>query len=102
MNGTGDPEYLGWTGPACKTVSRAGHDVTCYNLGVRGATSRDILSWWEAETKRRLPQETRGRLVFSFGANDTTLEGNTVRVPEKVSMKNAEEILRRAGQNTLS
>jgi hypothetical protein len=35
VNGTGDQEYLGWTGRICVNAHKKGHDITYYNLGVR-------------------------------------------------------------------
>jgi hypothetical protein len=42
VNGTGDPVGLGWVGRACAAARRRGHEVTCYNLGIRRDTSADI------------------------------------------------------------
>ena len=46
VNGTGDPERLGWLGRA----GAGARDVTVYNLGMRGDTSADIRGRWRAET----------------------------------------------------
>ncbi|OGL63282.1 MAG: hypothetical protein A3I72_11885 [Candidatus Tectomicrobia bacterium RIFCSPLOWO2_02_FULL_70_19] len=99
VNGTGDPEYLGWPGRLCRAERAKGHKLTCYNLGVRGATSRDVSSWWEEETLRRLPDGPGGidgRFVFAFGANDTRIVEGKLRVPPEESLANAAKILRRA------
>lgn len=95
VNGTGDDACLGWVGRACASSRRRGHDVTCYNLGVRRDTSADLLQRWKREALARLPPEHDGRLVFSFGANDCCLddEGNRVRVPHDQAVANAREIL---------
>ena len=98
VNGTSDPEYLGWPGRLCRAECAKGHKLTCYNLGIRGATSRDILGWWEEEALRRLPEGPGGidgRLVFAFGANDTRLAEGKLRVPAEESLMNAIRILRR-------
>jgi lysophospholipase L1-like esterase len=42
VNGTGDPDCLGWTGRLCASRSRQGRSITYYNLGVRRETSADI------------------------------------------------------------
>jgi len=34
VNGTGDPEFLGWTGRVCRDAQRKGYEITHYNLGV--------------------------------------------------------------------
>jgi hypothetical protein len=39
VNGTGDPECLGWTGRICVGANKKGYDITYYNLGVRRETS---------------------------------------------------------------
>jgi lysophospholipase L1-like esterase len=57
VNGTGDPECLGWTGRICALACQKGHDVTYYNLGVRRETSTDIATRWRDEVSRRLPEE---------------------------------------------
>jgi len=46
VNGTGDPEYLGWTGIICAVTRSWGYDITYYNLGIRRETSADILARW--------------------------------------------------------
>ncbi len=71
VQGTGDPDMLGWPGRICATAARRGHDMTCYNLGVRGNTSTDILKRWRAEAEARTVAGQDTRLVFSFGVNDT-------------------------------
>ena len=42
VNGTGDPECLGWTGRICVDANKKGYDITYYNLGVRRETSTDL------------------------------------------------------------
>jgi lysophospholipase L1-like esterase len=97
VNGTSDPEYLGWPGRLCRAERARGHRLTLYNLGVRGATSRDVLGGWEEETLRRLPPGSDGRIVFAFGANDTRpAEQGGLRVPPEESFANAAAILRGA------
>jgi lysophospholipase L1-like esterase len=93
VNGTGDPTYLGWTGRLCRDLRSEGHDITHYNLGVRRETSADIKDRWLREVTSRLTQQESNRLVFSFGANDTTLEGDRRRVSLEDSLKNTHEIL---------
>lgn len=80
VNGTGDDDALGWVGRVCADARAAGADVTCYNLGIRRQTSRDVLARWRAECAPRLPAGCDGRLVLSFGVNDTTLENGVPRV----------------------
>jgi len=94
VNGVGDESGLGWTGRLCLKALQSGYAVTCYNLGIRRNTSRDILSRWEAECDRRLPDFCDGRVVVSLGVNDTAIEDGQVRVTPDESFENVYEILR--------
>lgn len=98
VNGTGDPTFLGWAGRLCVAAQQQGHEITYYNLGIRGHTSRQIAQRWYAEVTARLPKESDGRIVFSFGANDITLEEGELRVPLTESLENAQQILATAQQ----
>jgi lysophospholipase L1-like esterase len=96
VNGTGDPECLGWTGRICVNANKKGYDITYYNLGIRRDTSSDIAKRWLQEVSLRLPKEYDGRVVFSFGLNDTTVENGKTRVDLVDSIRNAREILIKA------
>ncbi|MBI3969117.1 MAG: lipase [Chloroflexi bacterium] len=96
VNGTGDPDCLGWSGRICAAANRAGHDLTYYNLGIRRDTSADVLARWEREVGCRLPADFDGRVVFSFGTNDCTVENGRPRVAFDDSLANAKAILARA------
>lgn len=96
VNGTGDPECLGWTGRVCANANKKGYDITYYNLGIRRDSSTNIANRWLQEVSLRLPKEYDGRVVFSFGLNDTTLENGKTRVDLADSLKNAYEILSEA------
>ncbi|GCF12026.1 GDSL-type esterase/lipase family protein [Dictyobacter arantiisoli] len=98
VNGTGDPTALGWAGRLCVAAQRQGHEITYYNLGIRGQTSRQIAQRWQAEVVARLPKDSDGRIVFSFGANDIILEEGEVRVPFAESLQNTRHILTTAQQ----
>ncbi len=93
VNGTGDPEKLGWAGRLCAEAENEKREITCYNLGVRRNTSGDILARWEGEYRARLAEGADMRLVFSFGVNDCTMEGEALRVAPEKSLQNAREIL---------
>jgi len=71
--GVGDCEFLGWAGRLA--AGTKGVALTTYNLGVRRQTSSDIRARWRPECEARLPEDCDGRVVFSFGSNDTTVEG---------------------------
>lgn len=98
VNGTGDPDCLGWTGRICAAARRAGHDLTHYNLGIRRETSADIRARWRDEAYRRLPASEPAGLVFSFGTNDTTIEDGRERVPPTASLQHAAAMLDEAGR----
>ena len=98
INGTGDPACLGWTGRVCVAAIQQGHQVTYYNLGIRRDTSADIAARWHAECSRRLPQDADGRVVFSFGVNDTTIEHGTRRLSCEATLGNLRPILQEAHQ----
>ncbi|HEY9762560.1 MAG TPA: GDSL-type esterase/lipase family protein [Trichocoleus sp.] len=93
VNGTGDPEYLGWVGRICQQAAKQGHILTSYNLGVRRETSLQIEQRWQQEATCRLPETCEGRLVFSFGANDTTYENGQSRVNPSDSIACTRRIL---------
>jgi lysophospholipase L1-like esterase len=98
VNGTGDPECLGWTGRVCAGANQKGYDITYYNLGVRGETTEALKERWLEEVTYRLQPEYNGRVVFSFGINDTTMEAGKTRVSFLNSILNARQILSQAKQ----
>jgi acyl-CoA thioesterase-1 len=80
--GVGDPSGRGWVGRVVAASFAAGVPVTAYNLGVRGETSVQVASRWRQETGPRLLPGADTRIVMSFGANDTTIEGGQRRVED--------------------
>ncbi len=96
VNGTGDPEYLGWPGRACAASKSEEYSITSYNLGIRADTSEDVLRRWEQEVEARRLKPHDGRIVFGFGANDCWIEDGKTRVDRADSVRNTEEILTRA------
>ncbi len=95
--GTGDDRYQGWPALAAAAEAARGHDLTLYNLGVRGDTSIQLAARWQAECRARLPDDVNGALVFSFGVNDAAIEPTAdperPRVPLAQSIATAREIL---------
>jgi acyl-CoA thioesterase-1 len=82
--GVGDPTGRGWVGRVVDASFGLGLSLTAYNLGVRAETSEQIAARWRSEARPRLPAEIDGRMVMSFGANDTTMEHGRLRVqPER-------------------
>ncbi len=95
--GTADPEFRGWPALACAPARAAGHDVTLYNLGVRGDTSELVAARWRREAEARLPAEVNGALVFGFGVNDCAdMAGVGIRVPPARSLATARTLLSEA------
>jgi acyl-CoA thioesterase-1 len=78
--GVGDDSGLGWVGRVVAGARSAGVPLTAYNLGVRRETSAAVLERWEAEARPRVSREADCRVVFSFGANDATVENGRPRV----------------------
>ncbi|MDA0738813.1 MAG: GDSL-type esterase/lipase family protein [Nitrospirae bacterium] len=103
VQGTGDPDALGWAGRVTLKARQAGWNVTNYNLGIRGDTSRDILVRWAQECARRFPPDTHHYIVFSFGVNDTMMEEGTRRISLDESRENFQKVLEpsRAKYSTL-
>jgi acyl-CoA thioesterase-1 len=91
--GTSDPACQGWVGRVSAAAWRSGYAVTAHNLGIRGDTSRDIALRWQAESALRLQADCQKYLVFSFGANDMTPEGQGLRVPVAQSLDNFQRIV---------
>jgi acyl-CoA thioesterase-1 len=95
--GTGDADMLGWPGRVCARAWAEAHDVTLYNLGIRGETSEDIRQRWRGEAVRRLPPEFHCALAFAFGIDDCVLEnGSRPRVSLERTVANTREILSEA------
>lgn len=94
--GVGDSTGLGWVGRVVAASFARGVGLTFYNLGVRMDTSLDIADRWLAEARPRLWPGTRPQVVFSFGANDTTAEGETTRVTPGHSAQALADMLRSA------
>jgi len=70
VSGAYDEECLGWVGRISADARRRGHDLSPYNLGIRGETSVQIAKRWRAEAEPRQSPQQEGRLVFEFGVND--------------------------------
>jgi len=97
VNGTGDPEALGWRGRAVAAALARGRSLTHYDLGVRGDTSEMVAARWRREAEARLPEGSDGRLVISFGLNDAAfLHGSGLRVPPERSQAVAAAMLEEA------
>ena len=92
--GTGDEAALGWVGRVTASAWHRGEGFTAYNLGVRRDTSADLRRRAEPEILARLlGAGTAQAVVFSFGANDCTLEDDMPRVPPEATEENAAALL---------
>jgi len=96
VQGTGDAAGGGWVSRVTAAAVTAGYDITAYKLGVRRDTSADIAARWQAECDARLRAECSPYLVFSFGANDMTADGEVLRVPMPASIENFRNIVSEA------
>ena len=95
--GAGDETILGWVGRLAQAEWQRNHDVTVYNLGIRGDSTRAIRRRWRGECEARLPQGSNGRLVFMFGGNDAKeIVGTGIDVPLEESVANARAIVAEA------
>ncbi|CAM3153865.1 GDSL-type esterase/lipase family protein [Komagataeibacter xylinus] len=95
VTGTGDETCQGWAGRLCACERQAGHDLTLYNLGVRGQTSHDIALRWQAEAQARLHGRDDGGIILSFGANDARIDAaGQPRLALQDSLHATEQILR--------
>ena len=95
--GTGDDDFLGWPGRVCVRERKAGHDVTLYNLGIRGDTSKLIEPRWRRECEARFPPDVLCAIVFAFGINDSAEDvGKGLRVPLPESLALAKTMLSEA------
>lgn len=96
VNGTGDPTCLGWTGRVCAAAMQRGYPLTYYNLGIRRNTSADIAARWFDECVRRFPPDGDGRIVFSCGVNDTTIEDGVQRLAGEATLGHLRAMLQAA------
>lgn len=96
VQGTSDPECRGWVGRISAAARLTGVDVTAYNLGIRRDTSSDIAARWENECRIRFRADSKRYLLFSFGANDMTMENGKLRVAQPESIANFTRIVSKA------
>jgi lysophospholipase L1-like esterase len=96
VNGVGDLDLLGWAGRVCQQLIGPDAAVTYYNLGVRRDTSADIAARWEREIDAR--RALAPKIVFSWGVNDTAVEGDGRRVSDEDSCRNFVDIVGRASE----
>jgi acyl-CoA thioesterase I len=93
VSGAFDKECLGWVGRISAFARHRGHDVSPYNLGIRGETSVQIARRWRAEAEPRQSPQQEGRLVFEFGVNDARDVNGKRQLELDQSLAAAAEIL---------
>jgi lysophospholipase L1-like esterase len=93
VSGAFDDECLGWVGRISAAARHRKHDVSPYNLGVRGETSLQIARRWRAEAEVRQSPQQEGRLVFEFGVNDARDVNGKRQLEAAQSLAAAREIL---------
>ena len=93
VSGAYDDECLGWVGRICAAARRRKHDVSPYNLGVRGETSVQIARRWRTEAEMRQSPQQEGRLVFEFGVNDAREVNGKRQIEAAQSLLTAREVL---------
>lgn len=97
--GVGDPAQRGWVGRLTERVltdpitEPTVDSSTVYNLGVRRDTAADVRARWSNEVHARLSDGYDNRVLFSFGVNDTTGLGASVRVSSDESVGHLAAIL---------
>ena len=96
--GSYDAECLGWVGRIAASARARGHDVSPYNLGVRGENSAQIAKRWRAEAECRQSPQQESRLVFEFGVNDTREVNGKPRMEPAQSLATAREMLSAASR----
>jgi acyl-CoA thioesterase-1 len=96
--GLGDPEARGWVGRVAAASWSAGVPLLAYPLGIRRQTSIEVAARWRAEARARLKDCLQPRVVFSFGANDTSLEDGRPRVEPEHSVATLERVLDEAAR----
>ena len=93
VSGAFDDECVGWVGRISAAARRRKHDISPYNLGVRGETSLQIARRWRAEAEVRQSPQQEGRLVFEFGVNDAREVNGKRQLEAAQSLAAAREIL---------
>jgi lysophospholipase L1-like esterase len=93
VSGAYDSECLGWVGRISAAARKRGHDLSPYNLGIRGETSVQIAARWRGEAEPRQSPQQEGRLVFEFGVNDAREVNGKPQLEAAQSLAAAREML---------
>ena len=98
VSGAFDAECLGWAGRICAAARARGHDVSPYNLGIRGESSAQLAARWHNEAWLRHNALQEVRLVFEFGMNDVREVNGKPQLDESQSLAAARNLLAKASQ----
>jgi lysophospholipase L1-like esterase len=98
VSGAYDDECQGWAGRISTAARARGHDLSNYNLGIRGETSVQIAKRWRAEAEPRQSPQQEGRLVFEFGVNDVREVNGKRQLEAAQSLSAAREMLSAASR----
>ena len=98
VSGAYDLECLGWAGRICAAARKRGHDISPYNLGIRGETSVQLAARWHNEASLRHNALQEVRLVFEFGMNDARDVNGKPQLDEAESLAAARKILGKASE----
>src|SRR6266850_3816998 len=96
VSGAYDEDCIGWVGRIAAAARKRGHDLSPYNLGIRGETSVQTARRWRAEAEVRQSPQQEGRLVFEFGVNDAREVAGKRQVEAAQSLAAAGEMLNAA------
>lgn len=72
VTGVGDPKGQGWVTRVVGRTQDPDVELTAYNLGLRGATSADVLDRWHSEVPARWVGRSERRLVLCVGTEDVS------------------------------
>ncbi len=94
VNGSGDPECLGWIGRLCQRRFAEPPRLWFYDLGIPGELTDSLRDRWAGEVKRRYPPAPGMNVVVMCGLNDTAeAEGSGVLIPHDETVANSEAIV---------
>jgi lysophospholipase L1-like esterase len=99
VSGAFDSQCLGWVGRISTAARARGHDVSPYNLGIRGENSVQLAERWRHEVMLRHTPLQEVRLVFEFGMNDVRDVNGKPQLEETQSLAAARCILSTASQS---
>lgn len=101
--GMGDPTGAGWVGQMQRRLDAAAVPAELIRRGTGGDTSVDVARRWAHDLSRELGEGgRRGRVVLSFGANDTTGFAGRTWIAHDRSVQMLDELLADAATRGLA